>query len=137
MNPKKIDGVQVWNDLQDLAERLKLKVIERALYSCLLLHTRLEGKPRRRFTMTELARKAGISHKSVIQAIRRLTNHRILRLVDCSYSGHLMEVRLPADVRASSRKAEARGRSKWSCKLGLEKRDFLTSRASRRAIHAR
>src|SRR6266567_1519891 len=56
MKPKKIDGVEVWKDFEDLAARLGLNVIERAVYSYLLLHTRLEGKPRLHFTLPELAR---------------------------------------------------------------------------------
>jgi len=42
MKPNKIDGVEVWKDFEDLAARLALNVIERAVYSHLLLHTRLE-----------------------------------------------------------------------------------------------
>jgi 5-methylcytosine-specific restriction endonuclease McrA len=137
MKPKKINGVEVWKDFEDLAQRLRLNVIERAVYSHLLRHTRLEGKLRQRFTMTELACRVGISRGPVRKAIRRLADHRILRLVDRSYGGHLMEVRLPAEVRATRRKMETRGPSKPPGEAHLEQRDFLTSQAPRKAIHAR
>src|SRR6266700_5958981 len=43
MKPKKIDGVEVWKDFEDQAARLGLNVIERAVYSYLLLHTRVKS----------------------------------------------------------------------------------------------
>src|SRR5262249_54812558 len=112
MKEKKIDAVEVWKEFEDLATRLGLNVIERAVYSHLLRHTRLEGKLRQRFTITGLACKVGISRGPVRESVRRLADHRILRLVDRSYGGHLVEVRLPAEVRAARLKAETGGRSK-------------------------
>jgi hypothetical protein len=44
MKNKKLNAVQVWKQLEDLAvPRLHLSVFERAVYSHLLRHSRLEG----------------------------------------------------------------------------------------------
>jgi len=137
MNPQKIDGVEVWKEFEDLAARLALNVIERAVYSHLLRHTRLEGKLRLHFSLPELARKVGISRGPVRDALHRLARHGALRFIERSYSGHLIEVRLPAEVPAPCRKAETSGRSKLPGEANLEQMDFLRTRALRQAIHAR
>jgi hypothetical protein len=125
MKPKKLDGVEVWRDFEDLAARLGLNVIERAVYSYLLLHTRLEGKPRLHFTLPELARKVRISRGPVRAALHRLASHGALRFIERSYSGHLVEVRLPAEVPAAPHKTETSGPSKPPAALNLEELDFL------------
>jgi DNA-binding GntR family transcriptional regulator len=96
MKPKEINGVEVWKEFEDLAALLALNVIERAVYSHLLCHTRLEGKLRLRFSLPELARKVGISRGPVRHALHRLAAHGALRFIERSYSGHLIEVRLPS-----------------------------------------
>src|SRR5690242_4552940 len=135
MKDKKIDGVEVWKEFEDLAARLGLNVIERAVYSYLSLHTRLEGKPRLHFTLPELARNVRISRGPVRDALRRLADHGALRFVERSYSGHLVTVRLPAEVPAARRKTETRGQSKPPAEPNLEQLDFL--RTLRQTIHAR
>jgi HNH endonuclease/Bacterial regulatory proteins, gntR family len=141
MKPKEINGVEVWKEFEDLAARLALNVIERAVYSHLLRHTRLEGKLRLHFSLPELARKVGISRGPVRDALHRLAGHGALRFIERSYSGHLIEVRLPAEVpaprRKTDRKVETSGRSKLPGEANLEQMDFLRTRALRQAIHAR
>lgn len=45
MKNKKLNAVQVWKQMEDLAvPRLHLSVFERAVYSHLLRHSRLEGR---------------------------------------------------------------------------------------------
>jgi 5-methylcytosine-specific restriction endonuclease McrA len=137
MKPKKIDGVEVWKDFEDLAARLRLNVIDCAVYSYLLRHTRLEGKPRLHFTLPELARKVRISRGPVRDALHGLAGHGALRFIERSYNGHLVEVRLPAEVPAARRKTETRGQSKQPAEPNLEELDFLCTRKLRQAIHAR
>jgi len=137
MKPKKIDGVEVWKDFEDLAARLGLNVIERAVYSYLLRHARLEGKLRLHFSLPELARKVRISRGPVRAALRRLAAHGALRFIERSYSGHLVEVRLPAEVPGARRQTETSGPSKPPAEPNLEQLDFLRSRKLRQAIHAR
>jgi 5-methylcytosine-specific restriction endonuclease McrA len=141
MKLKKIDGVEVWKEFEDLAARLALNVIERAVYSYLLRHTRLEGKPRLHFSLPELARKVGISRGPVRDALHRLARHGALRFIERSYNGHLIEVRLPAEVPAPCRKTESKtetsSRRKLPGEANLEQLDFLRTPALRQAIHAR
>ncbi len=137
MKPKKTDGVEVWKEFEDSATRLELNVIERAVYSHLLRHTRLEGKLRLHFSLPELARKVAISRGPVRDALHRLAGHGALRFIERSYNGHLIEVRLPAEVPASCRKTETSGRRKLPGEANLEQMDFLRTRALRQAIHAR
>ena len=49
MKEKKIDAVEVWKDLEALAPRLGLSVIDRIVYLHLLGRTRLEGSLRELF----------------------------------------------------------------------------------------
>src|SRR5260370_6898264 len=56
MKNKKLNAVHVWKQLEDLAvPRLHLSVFDRAGYSHLLRHSRLEGKPQLRFSVLWLA----------------------------------------------------------------------------------
>lgn len=143
MKAKRIDGVEVWKQFEDVATRLNLNLIERAVYSVLLLHTRLEGKLRERFTIAELASKLKLSRGPVRNAMRRLADYGMLRFIERSYNGHLVEVRLPAEVRlraetpAVRRKTGTGARTKPHAENNLERVDFLRSTELRQAIHAR
>src|SRR5260370_1341822 len=99
MKTKKTDGVEVWKEFEDSATRLELNVIERAVYSHLLRHTRLEGKLRLHFSLPQLARKVAISRGPVRDALHRLAGHGALRFIERSYNGHLIEGRLSAKGR--------------------------------------
>jgi HNH endonuclease len=137
MKDKKIDAVEVCKEFEDvLAPRLSLTVIDRTVYYHLLRHTRLQGKPRLRFTIMGLGAKLGLSRGPVRNSIRRLANHGLLRLVERDYSGHLVEVRLPSEVRAA-RAGRAGGRGKLPDGVDLEGMDFFRTESLRHAIHAR
>jgi hypothetical protein len=56
MKEKKIDAVEVWKELEALAPRLGLSVIDRAVYLHLLRRTHVEGKRRLRFRFSGLPR---------------------------------------------------------------------------------
>jgi len=153
MKLKKFDPVEVWKELEDeLAPRLKLNAIQRTVYAHLLRHTRLEGKLRRRFTIATLALELRISRAPVRNAIRRLAYLRVLRFVERSYGGYLMEVRLPAEVGGARCKTGKGAKcAPLSSKVGtrsadgdrpkgeinLEEVNFLNTTALRQAIHAR
>ena len=144
MKSKKLDGVEVWKELEDeLAPRLKLNAIDRAVYAYLLRHTRFEGMLRKRFTLAGVAHKVGISRGPVRNAIRRLADHGLLRLIERSYGGHLIEVRLPEEVRGARRlpaQASKTGtvdrRKPWG-EISLEQINFLNTTELRQTIHAR
>src|SRR6267143_1471724 len=90
MKNNKPNAELVWKQLEDLlAPRLRLSVIDRTVYSHLLRHSRLEGKLRLRFSILWLGRNI------------RLSTGPALRIVQRSKLGHVVEVRLPDEVRAA------------------------------------
>jgi len=102
MKNKEVNAVEVWKQLEDvLVPRLGLSVVDRAVYSHLVRHSRLEGLRRVRFSIARLARGAGLSLGPVREAVRRLADHGALRLVERSKQGHVAEVRLPEEIRAA------------------------------------
>jgi len=139
MKEKKIDAVQVCKELEDdLAPRLKLPVLDRAVYSHLLRHSRLEGKLRLRFSIVWLAKNIGVTSRRARQAVRRLVEKGVLRLIERSNIGHLVEVRLPGEVRGPrSAPTGSSGRVKPPGKVGLDELDFWRTRPLRQSIHAR
>jgi 5-methylcytosine-specific restriction endonuclease McrA len=138
MPTKKPNAEHVWKQFEDLlVPRLRLSTTDRVVYSHLLRHSRLEGELRLQFSILWLARGTRLSHNAVRWAVRRLVAHGVLRLVERSKAGHLVEVRLPSEVRAArprhiARRAESRTRG-----FDLDNLDFLKSPGLRRAIHAR
>ena len=151
MTNEKINEVQVWKQMQDeLIPRLRLPVIERAVYAYLLRHSRLEGKRQLCFSIGSLARGACLSTTSVRRAVRCLVTAGVLRLVERSRAGHTVEVRLPEEIRAafpgrvwsrstarSTSRSAARSASSGKRVLDLEEADFLQNRSLRQYIHAR
>ncbi len=132
MKNKKTNAAQIWKQLKDLlVPRLCLSVIDRAVYSHLLRHTRLEGRARIRFSIAWLARAARLSTNPVRNAVRRLADYGVLRLVARTKSGHVVEVHLPKEVRA------ARAPAPLLLAASLEDTDFMKTRALRMAIHSR
>jgi len=144
MKNRKLNAEQIWKQFEDLlVPRLRLSVTDRAVYSHLLRHSRLEGKGRLRFSILWLARNIGLSGGPTREAVRRLVAQGVLRLVERSKAGHVVEVRLPDEIRAvrlnrsesrDAAKAEGAGAS---AAVNIEEADFLESRALRQAIHAR
>lgn len=137
--PKKVDGVEIWKQFEDLMiPRLRLTVNERAVYSYLLRHSRLEGKPRLRFSILGVAQGAGLSTWTVRKGVRRLAAKGALRLAERSKKGHVVEVHLPEEIRAvrAGKIADART-VRRPCAANLEEADFLATRALREAIHGR
>jgi HNH endonuclease len=139
----------VWKQLEDVvAPRLRLSVVERAVYYHLLRHSRLEGKVRYHFSIASLSRSFDLSLGPVRTAVRRLVAQRAMRLIRRSKAGHVVEVRVPEEIRAARFVAagvdSARG-SEAACLTDGEapgavrpaEVDFMQTRALRQAIHAR
>jgi hypothetical protein len=55
MKEKKIDAAEVWKELDAMAPRLGLSVIDRAVYLHLLRLTHVEGRRRLRFSILGIA----------------------------------------------------------------------------------
>jgi len=139
MTSKRVDGVEVWKQFEDLLiPGLRLSVIERAVYSHLLRHSRLEGKHRLQFSIGWCARGAGLSTFSVRNAVRQLAAKGALLLAERSKKGHVIEVRLPAEVRGVRARKTVEGEAeRLRGAANLEEADFLETRELREAIHGR
>jgi hypothetical protein len=100
MKNEKPNAELVWKQLEDqLVPRLGLSLIDRTVYSQLLRHSHLEGTLRLRFSIRWRARNIRLSSGPVRHAVRRLVAHGALRLVQRSKTGHVVEVRLPEEIR--------------------------------------
>src|SRR5260370_13118632 len=103
MKNKKPNAERVWKHIEDfLVPRLRLSITDRAVYSHLLRHSRLEGKVRLRFSIPWLARGVGLCANSTRWAVRRLVSRGVLRLIQCSKAGHVLEVLLPDEICTAS-----------------------------------
>jgi 5-methylcytosine-specific restriction endonuclease McrA len=147
MKPKKLNPGLLWMQFEDvLAPRLGLTVFDRAVYSYLLRHSLVVGKLRLQFSVMSVAAKLGLSNGPVRQAVRRLDELGALRLLERSKTGHLVEMRLPQNIRAI--RLHKNGAS-TAVQIGdadsageplaatLETTDFLKTWALRKAIHDR
>jgi 5-methylcytosine-specific restriction endonuclease McrA len=133
MKTKKPNAELVWKQVEDLlVPRLCLSVIDRTVYSHLLRHTRLEGQLRLRFSIVLLARNIRLSPGPVREAVRRLVSQGALRLIKRSKAGHVVEVRLPGEIRAVRLT-----RIERRAVVNIEEMDFLHNKPLRKSIHAR
>src|SRR5712664_3231523 len=134
----KTNAVLIWKQIEDvLVPRLDLTVVERAVYSHLLRHSRLEDRLRLRFSILWLARGNRMSAGSVRLAVRRLVAKGALRLVERTRAGHVVEVRLPGEIRAVRPDRAAGGPARPPRTANLEETDFLKDKTLREALHAR
>src|SRR5260370_23012980 len=136
MKAKKPNAALVWKQLEDLlAPRLRLSTTDRTVYSHLLRPSRLEGKLRLRFSILGLARDIWLTAVPVRKAVRRLAVHGVLRIVQRSKLGHIVEVRLPNEIRVVKRNRIESGPGARLA-VNIEEADFL-SKSLRKTIHAR
>src|SRR5258707_9236252 len=101
---KKLNAKLLWMQFEDvLAPRLGLNVWDRAVYSYLLRHSLVIGKLRLHFSILSVAEKLSFSKGPVRLAVRRLDELGALRLLERSKTGHLVEMRLPEQIRSFQR----------------------------------
>jgi HNH endonuclease len=144
-NAGKADAEYLWKQMEDVVvPRLRLSVSERAVYCHLLRHSRLEGKARCRFSLASMGRSTRMSATGIRAAVRRLALQGIVRLVQRSKAGHVVEVRVPDEIRGSRfDEPEISGRGRLGTRVplaqaaGLEEMDFMRTKELRHAIHAR
>ncbi len=77
-----------------------------------------------------------VSDSGTRDAVRRLAEQGALRLVERSKAGHLVEVRLPEEIRGIGA-SEVEGAAQSACSVNLEDADFMQSKELRQAIHGR
>jgi HNH endonuclease len=130
----------LWKQLDDvLAPHLHLSVVDRAVYFHLVRHSRLEGNRTVRFSILKVARNLYLSHGPVRESVRRLVEQGVLRLIERTKTGHLVEPRLPEEIR-SLRGAAMASRlplGRMGRPSNLEKLNFMKTRPLRQSIHAR
>ena len=134
-----IDATHIWKQLEDdLVPRLRLNLAEHVAYSHLLRHSRLEGELRLRFSIVWLARGTLVSTGTARDAVRSLVAKGALRLVEPTKAGHVVEVRLPEEIRAVRANGSGAGdKARLSQVANLEETDFLESKELRETIHKR
>ena len=138
MPTKRPNAEHVWKQFEDLlVPRLRLSTTDRVVYSHLLRHSRLEGELRLQFSILWLARGTRLSYNAVRWAVRRLVAQGVLRLVERSKAGHLVEVRPPSEVRAARPSRIPRRPLSRTRAFDFEDLDWLKHPALRRAIHTR
>jgi 5-methylcytosine-specific restriction endonuclease McrA len=136
---KKLNPKLLWMQFEDvLAPRLGLTVWDRAVYSYLLRHSLVVGKLRLHFAVMSVARDLGLSNGPVRLAVRRLDELGALRLLERSKTGHLVEMRLPEQIRALRPGKNGASRDPLEPPASaLEATDFLKTWALRKSIHDR
>ena len=139
MKNKNLNLKRIWKQFEDhLVPRLRLNVVDRAVYSHLFRHSRLEGKCRLRFSIAWLGRGTRLCDGAARLAVRRLVARGALRLVERSKAGHTVEVRLPEETHAAGpHTMEAAKEARMVRAANIEELDFLKTKALRQAIHAR
>lgn len=139
MQTKKVNAKLLWIQFEDvLAPRLGLTIFDRAVYSHLLRHSLVVGKLRLHFSIYSVAGALGVSKTPVRKAVRRLDELGALRLLERSKTGHIVEMRLPEQIRAARPgKNGASGDAEEPNASALEATDFLSTGALRKAIHDR
>src|SRR4029077_16362031 len=138
MKPKKLNPKLLWMQFEDvLAPRLGLTSWDRAVYSYLLRHSLVVGKLQLHFAVMSVARALRLSNGPVRQAVRRLDELGALRLLDRSKTGHLVEMRLPEQIRAVRPGKSGGSRAAEKPAPPLQATDFWQSGALRKTIHDR
>ncbi len=139
MTNKKVDAVEVWKQFEDLmVPGLRLSVNERAVYSHLVRHSRLEGKQRLIISMSVLARTMVLGEATARRGLRGLAGKGVVRLAERGQRGHVILVRLPNELRVvQSRRTAEEAAERLRGEIDIEEADFLGRRALRGSIHAR
>jgi 5-methylcytosine-specific restriction endonuclease McrA len=141
MKNKKPNAALVWKQMEDfLAPQLNFSLTDRVVYSHLLRHSRIEGKPQVRFSISWLARGVGLGMKCTRDTVRRLIGRGVLYLVERNYRAcHVVRVRLPLEVKGvrAAKIPAHRVAPAPRVVINIEEADFLEKQMLRRALHER
>jgi hypothetical protein len=127
-----LDAAQLWRQVEDhLIPRLRLNVMERAVYFLLLRHSRLEGRRQCCFVISWLGKELRLCTTTARRAVRNLAGKGALRIVQRTYRGHLVEVFTPEEIGAGRPVPKVRPA------VDLERVDFSAKKEWRDTIHRR
>lgn len=136
MKKKRPNAALVWKHVDDfVVPNLGLNVLDRAVYSYLLRHSYLEGRRRLHFSLPWLAHGVRISKGGARTSIRRLLDRKVLRRIERTWDGQVVEVLLPEEIRGALPKS-GNGAERASC-VNIEELDFFRTDWLRKAIHDR
>lgn len=137
MKRKKVDAGEIWKKVDDvLVPRLRLTVIERAVYSHLVRHSHLEGTARISFSVPWLARGIRVCGGAARRALRLLISNGALKLISRSKAGHVVDVRLPDQLSPALNEGGYDGRDP-AIGGDIEQADFMNDTQLRPLIYAR
>jgi len=138
MQNKTVNARLVWKQFEDvLVPRLRLSVIDRAVYSYLFRHSHLEGKRQVRFTLLSVALGTRLCLASARASVRRLIELGAFLLVERSKAGHVVEVLLPNEIPAARKDTGAEHVARPVGAANPEEIDFTQTKELRQSIHAR
>lgn len=126
-----LTAAQLWADIEDhLVPGLSLWASDRVVYFYLVRKSRLAGRRIIRMPARTLSRGTLLSRSTVRICLRRLAAKNILTILDRSYHGLRIAIKLPHEIPGCIRDRLPDGRS-------LDSLDFWTSRNRRAAIFRR
>jgi len=141
MKTEKPNAELVWKQFADvMVPRLNLCLADRAVYSHLVRHSRLEGKLHLRFSIAWLAEGACLCQETVRPALRRLADRGAVRIIERSKAGHLVGVHVPEEIPHIWVDPGVAGKPvplPKTLEASLEEVDFFKTPELRQAIHAR
>ena len=138
MKNRKLNAALVWKQMEDLlAPRLNFSRTDRAIYSHLFRHSRLENKLKFRFSIAWLARGVRLSMKATRGSVRSLVARGVLELIERNCrTQHVVRVRLPLEVKAVRAPKIGSPQPEKSA-INIEEADFVEKQILRRSLHDR
>lgn len=118
MKNEKANAEVAWKQMADLlVPRMRLSVVDRAIYFHLVRHSRLEGKMRLHFSIYWLAGGTLVSSQTARESVRRLVDNGALRLVERTNWDMWWKCGCPTRFlppgRIETRRARGHGRPTW------------------------
>jgi hypothetical protein len=97
--PGRLDAAQIWADIEDhFVPNLQVGLAERVVYFHLVRKMRLAGKRRAMTSLGQLANEVCLTKDPVRSSLRSLARKGALRILECGYDGHRIELRLPREI---------------------------------------
>ena len=94
-----LDAARVWMEIEEhLVPYLRLKPVERCIYSHLFRHSRLRGQRALLISQCSLGRALGIHNQTIRTRLHSLARKGCLKILERGVHGTLVEVLTPAEI---------------------------------------